>query len=230
MKTKIYFSLLLALSIQVMVNGQTPGNQAKDDNFGMVLKYHDEGKKELMDGKAIIKEDKVAVRTAPTAKQSEQILKQKAEELTLKSKYLREAAVNNTGLTKTELIEEANSLYKEAEQMFIAALELSGVKHKENYSLNKASIDQLLEKSTLSAIAGKQVQSLIADAEMNMRFAYEMREEANAMPTSAGKLGSLSNADEKEVLALGDQNKAMSILKGFALNMAGLDASTYATK
>lgn len=231
MKTRIYLSTLLALTIQVMVNGQTPGNQAKDDNFGMVLKYHDEGnKKELMDGKEIIKQDKVAVRVAPTAKQSEQNLKQIAEELSLKSKYLREAAVNNTGLTKAELIEEANALYKQAEQMFITALELSGVKHKEDYTLNKANIDQLLEKSNVSAMAGKQVQSLIADAEMNMRFAYEMREEANAMPTSAGKLGSLSNADEKETLALGDQTKAISILKGFALNMAGLDAGTYAAK
>lgn len=231
MKTNIYISTLLALTVQVMVYGQTPGNQAKDDNFGMVLKYHDEGdKKELMDGKEIIKQDKVAVRTAPTAKQSELNLKQKAEELSLKSKYLREAAVNNTGLTKSELIEEANALYKQAEQMFITALELSGIQHKEEYALNKSSINQLLEKSTVSAIAGKQVQGLIAEAEMNMRFAYEMREEANAMPTSAGKLGSLSNADEKETLALNDQSKALSILKGFALNMAGLDAGTYVSK
>lgn len=231
MKTNLYISTLLALTIQVMVNGQTLGNQvSKNDNFGMVLKYHNDGeKKQLMDGKEII-QDKVAVRTTPTSNSSAQTLKQQAEDLILKSKYLREAAVNNTGLTKTELIEESNTLYKQAEQMMITALELSGVKNKEAYALNKASINQLIEKSNLSAIAGKQALSLIADAEMNMRFAYEMREEANAMPTTAGKLGSLSNADEKETLALGEQNQALNILKGYAMNLAGIDANTYATK
>lgn len=232
MKTRFYISTLLVLTIQVMVNGQTPGSQvSKKDNFGMGLSYSDEAtnKKKLMDGKEII-QDNVAVRTVPSSVQSAQNLKQKAEDLILKSKYLREAAVNNTGLTKTELIEESNTLYKQAETMMITALELSGVKNKESYSLNKTSINQLLEKSTLSAVAGKQAQSLIADAEMNMRFAYEMREEANAMPTSAAKLGSLSNADEKETLALGEQNQALNILRGYAMNLAGIDANTFATK
>jgi hypothetical protein len=232
MKTRLYISTLLALTIQAMVNGQTPGNQVSTkDNFGMGLKYSDEAtaKKQLMDGKEVI-QDNVVVRTAPAAKSSASNLKQQAEDLILKSKYLREAAVNNTGLTKTELIEESNTLYKQAEMMMTTALELSGVKNKETYTLNKASINQLLEKSNLSAIAGKQAQSLITDAEMNMRFAYEMREEANAMPTSAAKLGSLSNADEKETLALGEQNQALTILKGYAMNLAGIDANTFATK
>lgn len=231
MKTRIYISTLLALTIQVMVNGQTPGNPvSKDDNFGMGLTYSDKAspKKQLMDGKEVI-QDKVVVRTVPNTRTPAQNLNQQAEELSLKSKYLREAAVNNTGLTKTELMEEANALYKQAELMFITALELSGVKNKEAYTLNKTTINQLLEKSNVSAFAGKQVQSLITEAEMNMRYAYEMREEANAMPTTAGKLGSLSNAEEKETLALGEQTQVINILKGFALNMAGIDA-TYAIK
>jgi hypothetical protein len=232
MKTKIYISTLLALTIQVMVNGQTPGNQVSTkDNFGLGLNYSDEAtpKKQLMDGKEVI-QDKVVVRTAEGTKISAQHLQQQAEELSLKSKYLREAAVNNTGLTKTELLEEASVLYKQAELMFITALELSGVKNKEAYTLNKTTINQLLETSNVSAFAGKQAQSLISDAEMNMRFAYEMREEANAMPTPAAKLGSLSNADEKETLALSEQHRAITILKGFALNMAGIEADNYAIK
>lgn len=231
MKTRIYLSTLLALIIQVMVNGQTQGNQASgNDNFGMVLRYHDEGtKKQFMDGKEIIR-DKVVVATVPSAKTSGQTLKQQAEDLTIKSKNLREAAQKSSGLTKTELIEESNALYKQAELMFITALELSGVQHKETYNLNKAGLNQLLEKTNASAIAGKQAQCLISDAEMNMRLANEMREEANAMPTSAGKLGSLSNADEKETLALGEQNQALNILKGFAFNLAGIDINTTAIK
>jgi hypothetical protein len=230
MKARIYISTLLALTIQVMVNGQTPGNQvSKNDNFGLGLNYSDEAspKKQLMDGKEVI-QDKVVVRTSPSTKTSAENLQQQAEELSLKSKYLREAAVNNTGLSKTELMEEANVLYKQAELMFITALELSGTKNKEAYTLNKTTINQLLETSNLSAFTAKQAQSLISDAEMNMRYAYEMREEANAMPTTGAKLGSLSNADEKETLALGAQTQAINILKGFALNMAGIDINTYA--
>lgn len=231
MKTKIYLLTLLALSIQVMVNGQTQENRVSDDNFGMGLSFSNEApaKKPLMDGKEIL-QDNVVVRTVASTKTSGQNLKQQAEELSLKSKYLREAAVNNTGLTKAELLEEANTLYKQAEMMFITALELSGVKNKEAYTLNKTNLNQLLEKANVSAITAKQAQSLISDAEMNMRFAYEMREEANAMPTSAGKLGSLSNADEKETLALGEQNQAITLLKGYALRSAGVDVSGYAVK
>lgn len=233
MKTRIYLLTALALIIQGMVNGQTPGSLAlPQDNFGLGLKYQNDGtpKKELMDGKEIIKQDNVVVRTAPSTAQSAKSLKQQAEELSLKSKYLREAAVNNTGLTKTELVEEANALYKQAEMMFITALELSGVKNKETYTLNKAALNQLLEKNDISATAGKQIQSLINDAEMNMRFAYEMREEANAMPTNAAKLGSLSNADEKETLALSEQNQALNILKSFAFRSAGIDLGSFAAK
>ncbi len=232
MKTRIYISALLALTIQVMVNGQTPGNQAsKNDNFGMTLKYNDEGiKKPLMDGKEII-QDKVVIATVPSAKTSGQTLKQQADDLSIKSKSLRAAAQKSSGLTKTELIEESNALYKQAEMMFITALELSGVKNKEAYALNKTSLNQLLEKTNISAIAGKQAHSLIADAEMNMRLANEMREEANAMPTTAAKLGSLSNADEKETLALGEQNEALHILKGYAFNVAtGVEVNSYAIK
>lgn len=232
MKTRIYLLTALALIIQVMVSGQTPGSLAlPQDNFGLGLKYENKGTtKKTMDGKEIIGQDNVAERTAPASKQSSTNLKQQAEELSLKSRYLREAAVNNTGLTKTELMNEANALYKQAEMMFITALELSGVKNNEAYLLNKSNINQLLEKNNLSAMTGKQIQSLVSDAEMNMRFAREMREEANAMPTNAGKLGSLSNADEKETLAIGEQNQALNLLKGLALNISGIDISNLATK
>ena len=248
MKTRNYLLTLLALIIQVMVNGQTQENQASQNNsskLAPVIKRHSSGivKKQMMDGKPIITQepvikqepsltkDKVAVNTAPTSKSSAQTLKQQANDLTIQSKNLRQAAQSASGLTKNELISEANELYKQAEIMLITALELSGVKNKEAYNSNKSYLNQLLEQVNTSALVSKQANGLISEANMNMRLANEMREEANAMPTNAGKLGSLSNADEKETLAIGEQKEAINILRGYALRMSvGVDIDDYASK
>ena len=115
--------------------------------------------------------------------------------------------------------------------MLIKALEESGQKNKETFTLNKANINQLLSITNISAVAAKEANNLISDAGMNMRLATEMREEAYSMPTNAAKLGSMSNADEKEVVALGEQTQVIHILKTYAaIQAAGIDFSSYAVK
>jgi len=242
MKTRTYLSALLALTIQVMVNGQTQGNQASqsrpENKLGVILKHHNLNisKKQTVIGdqtivQNVITQDNVAVNTIPTANTSAQTLNQQANDLVLKSQTLREAAQNTTGLVKSELLAEASELYKQAEILLITELELSGQKNSETFSLNKLNINQLLVITNISAVAGKEAQNLISDANMNMRIAGEMRQEAYAMPTNAAKLGSMSNADEKEILAIGEQNQAIHILKSYAANAAaGIDFNSYAAK
>ncbi|HWY10842.1 MAG TPA: hypothetical protein VN026_05945 [Bacteroidia bacterium] len=236
MKTKIYLSTLLALTIQVMVNGQTQGNQASQNKLGVILRHNTFGvnKIEAAQPKIVVTKDNVIVKTVLIANSSPSLpptLKQQTDDLVLKSNVLREAAQKTNGMTKKELMAEANELYVQAETMLINALEVSGQKNNETYTLNKANINQLLGIVNISAYAGKEAQSLISDASMNIRLATEMREEANAMPTIESKLGSMSNADEKEVLALGDQNQVIHILKTYAANLAaGIDLSSYAAK
>ncbi len=234
MKTKIYLSTLLALTIQVMVNCQTQENQASQNKLGAISRHTAFGvsKIEAAQPKIVVTKNNLIVKTVLLSSPSLPTgLKQQTDDLVLKSNVLREAAQKTKGMAKTELISEANEMYAQAVNMLINALEISGQKNKETYSVNKANINQLLEKTNISAYAGKEAQSLISDANMNMRLATEMREEANAMPTVESKLGSMSNADEKEVVALADQNQVIHILKTYAANIAaGIDFSSYAVK
>ena len=236
MKTKIYISTLLALTIQVMVNGQTQGNQASQNKLGTISRHTAFGtnKVEAAQPKIVVTKDNVVVKTVLLANSSPSLpptLKQQTDDLVLKSNVLREAAQNTKGMAKSELMAEANDLYNQAETMLINALEVSGLKNKETYTLNKSNINQLLGIVNISAYAGKEAQSLISDAGMNMRLATEMREEANAMPTIESKLGTMSHANEKEVLALGEQTQVIHILKTYAANLAaGIDFSSYAAK
>ena len=184
MKTKIILSTLLALIIQVMVNGQTPGNQVSQNKLGTISRHTAFGtnKIETAQPKIVVTKDNVVVKTVLLSNSSPSLpptLKQQTDDLVLKSNVLKEAAQKTKGMAKSELMAEANDLYNQAVTMLINALEVSGQKNKETYTLNKANINQLLEKTNISAYAGKEAQSLISDANMNMRLATEMREEAN---------------------------------------------------
>jgi hypothetical protein len=55
--------------------------------------------------------------------------------------------------------------------------------------------------------------SLNSEAEKLIRMAKEMREEANAQPNNASKLGNLTNAEDEEVLALNKQQQVFDIIE-----------------
>lgn len=233
MRTKFYLSTLLALTIQVMVNGQTPGTQGSSTTkLGAVVHHHSASSSSVkkgatMDGLKVIQAEQMTLATVKAPGN----YKPEAADLIQKSNTLKEAAQNSKGIVKQELITEANELFTLAQDIQIKAFETSGAKNKETYEWNKTSINSLLEKSNMSAVAGKEVQNLISDATLNMRIASEMRQEAYAMPTNAAKLGSLSNADDKETVAISDQNQAIHILKSYAAVLAaGIDLDSYAVK
>jgi hypothetical protein len=50
---------------------------------------------------------------------------------------------------------------------------------------------------------------LVDEAALNFKQAQKMRQEADAYPSGAAKLGGLSNAEEKENEALAKQQKAL---------------------
>ena len=142
MKTKIYLSTLLALTIQVMVNGQTQGNQASQNKLGVILRHNTFGvnKIEAAQPKIVVTKDNVIVKTVLIANSSPSLpptLKQQTDDLVLKSNVLREAAQKTNGMTKKELMAEANELYVQAETMLINALEVSGQKNNETYTFSR---------------------------------------------------------------------------------------------
>jgi predicted phosphatase len=57
-----------------------------------------------------------------------------------------------------------------------------------------------------------QIKNLINSASREIKLAKEMREEAYAWSNNAATLGSLSNAEEKEFLALNKLDEATAIL------------------
>jgi hypothetical protein len=184
MRTKIYLSIVLALAIQVMVNGQTQGTQ-HDSKLGAVVKFHSAETIKIRttsDGRYVI---------PSTAKQE------------------LEAA----------MIQE------------IALLENEGSTNLETYTANKKSITDLLSKTSLSPSTGKDIRNLVSEAAINMRRGSEMRQEAYAMPSIGAKLGSLSNANEKEIIAIGEQNQAIHIVKTYIAAISiGINIQSYCVK
>src|SRR6202007_3382762 len=74
-------------------------------------------------------------------------------------------------------------------------------------------IDELLKKPENKAVT-EQVRQLDAEADILHKASQELREEAEADPSVASRIGGLSNADEKQKSALAKQQEALKLLKG----------------
>jgi hypothetical protein len=133
----------------------------------------------------------------------------------LHSKYikLQTASTTRSGLTKTELIREAKYLYTLAEQKQIAASELSAKNTYAKFSQNKAEFNNLIASYKGDKNIVKLAMNLINDADKCIKMAKEMREEAYAMPTIEAEIGTMSNAQEKEALAMNKEYKAVDLIK-----------------
>ncbi len=140
-------------------------------------------------------------------------LLQDAYDLNSKSQKLNGAAKTSNGLTKTELNKEANYLYRLYELKEIAASELSAKMTYEKFVQNKTIFNTLINNYSGDRNTSGNARNLIADAEKCIKMAKEIREEANAMPTIEAKWGTMSNAEEKETLALNKEDKAINLIK-----------------
>ncbi len=152
----------------------------------------------------------------PEQSQPEKItidLDQLADEMNFKAAALRNEAKKSSGELKTRLIAEANTLEGMALQIQIDALELSGKKHTEQFIVNNQTIRTMFINYTITRDAGMSATQLNTSAGRDMKLAREMREEADSEQQAIARLGRMSNANEKELLALDAQRKAMNILQ-----------------
>lgn len=236
MKTQIYLTALLALTIQVMVNGQTQGNPAGDRRARILPTLG------AVKPTNTIKAVTAAPQTSDSpqnnvyynASSHTQLIKQ-AEELASDVKFLREEAAKKSGIEKDALLKQANIISKQAETNQIKASEIAGKTNREQFKINKENLNAILAIDNGGEYATKQAKELMFDAIQNFRLAQEMREEAYAMPTGASKLGTMINAEEKEGLAISQQNKAIELLKINNPQLAGnitaiLNGNVLATK
>ena len=183
MKTLTYLTTLLALSIQVMVNGQTQGNQTH------VIRV------DIMGAKEPVKMNYSNSNITISITKYNQLLEQ-ANSLKINAKKLKDEA----------LTIEIQSLVKQIE-----ASEMSAKISIQKFEHNRALISNVFTKIPNNAITFIKAQSSNTEAERFMKIAKEMREEANAQFTIQSKIGNMSNAEETEALALDKQTEVLNL-------------------
>lgn len=139
-------------------------------------------------------------------------LQKKSEELTAMAQKVRGDAKSKNDEVKKLLLSEAGNLDKQSQLVQIAASELSSRISNYKFNQNKSNIKSYVAKTGEENVP-VYTKNLIYDSEKIMRLAKEMREEANAQPNLASRLGTMGNAEEQESLALSKQVEALTQLE-----------------
>lgn len=137
---------------------------------------------------------------------------EQAEALYTKYQSLYNQSKTLTGVQKEEALKQYKQTVSEYE---IKRLEASLLLHQitiEKYTQNQKRIKELLVNVNQATIVSL-INKLENEAAVALKAANEMREEANAQPNNASKLGAYSNAEEKEELALNKQHEAINTLQ-----------------
>lgn len=183
MKTLTYLPTLLALTIQVMVIGQTQGNQARKIRV------------DIMGPKEPVKMNYSNSNVTISIKEYEQLLEQ-AKQLKIDASKLREEAVSV----------ETQSIIKQIE-----ASEISGKISLQKFEHNKIIILDAFTRVPKNNTTYTKAHISYTESERFMKMASEMREEANAQLTIQAKYGDMTNAEEKEALALSKQEEVLNL-------------------
>ena len=198
MKTNFYLPTLLAAIIQVMVSGQTQDNQITQIR------------------KTVISNESAVINVTYSIR-SNSInlldLVKETEELNTTSQTFKDAAKTKKGDEKKELLNEALFFEK---QFVIKQIEISELLAKQTYQKlyqNRNYIGLLMKTIKDDEYTTNLANNLNSEAEKFIRMAKEMREEANAQPNNASKLGNLTNAEDEEVLALNKQQQVFDIIE-----------------
>lgn len=143
-----------------------------------------------------------------------------AEQLALEAETLnntayekRKEAASKTGQEKELLLKQAVEIEKNAVDKKLEASVASKNKNKSDFDLNQSNLTEL-QKLTQGKESNEisQANMLADEAAINFKQAQKLREEADAYPNGAAKLGGLSNAEEKENEALRKQKIAIDLL------------------
>jgi hypothetical protein len=250
MKTKLQILTALALIIQVMVNGQTQGNQASNSKkiqvtnkrtFVTIGAYDPKTQKAVVNTEtqnAPPITDHTAVKNSlvitgsisaynksllskATAKDAKELTAQ-AEEMLIIEKQLRIQAKIKQGEERIKLINSANELGVQITLVQIQASEINGKISLETFNFNKEMYLELLNDPNVNDNFVQRSEALNAEAEQNMKLAKEMRQESYAMPSATSKLGTMLNAEEKENIALNLQKQAIDNLNKLSTSVASI--------
>jgi len=169
MKTTAYTLTLLALTIQVMVNGQTQDNQTLKIRI------------DIAGARSSSAEELKTTASSMTDQNLENILKEADD--------LKDA--------EQKLKAEVTSIQQKFIFKQIEISQLKVKLTYEKFDLNKTTINGLLKKPEYKPSVIQKTEALTTEAEDALKMAKEIREEANAQFTPEARLAEMSNAEKK---------------------------------
>lgn len=141
------------------------------------------------------------------------VLVTEAEALNNKAFELRQESAVKSGEEKNTLIAKALENEKLAVDKKLQASEIQKKNNLNTFDSNSQTLAELQKLSASKTGNDISQANLLADeAALNFKQAQKIREESNAYPSGAARLGGLGNAEEKESEALGKQEKAIQLL------------------
>ena len=141
------------------------------------------------------------------------VLVNEAEALNNKAFEQRKEAAGKSGEEKNALIAQALENEKLAVDKKLQAAEIQKRNNQSSFDSNSRMLAELQKLSASKSGNDISQANLLADeAAINFRQAQKIRDESNAYPSGAARLGGLGNAEEKENEALSKQQKAIQLL------------------
>ena len=160
----------------------------------------------------IITSTKNKIQNSNTINIASNNLSSEAEDLTLKAQGIRLEANSKSDSEKVELLTEAKKLEEIAIEKNIQASEVTEQSNNSIFDTNNQNLSNLiLQKKSSPADINKSKQ-LNKDADLLFKQAKVIRNEAEKLNNKGAVLGNLSNAEEKEAIALEKQKEALNIL------------------
>lgn len=136
-----------------------------------------------------------------------------AEELFNKAQKLRGESQTKTGTEKDKLLNEAKAAEEEGNEKNLQAAEITKTDNATIYTTNTDNLNTLIDGKKASETDIAEAKKLMDEANVTFKQATSIREESNSLANIGAKLGGLSNAEEKEALALNKQQQALDLLK-----------------
>jgi hypothetical protein len=136
-----------------------------------------------------------------------------AEELFTKAQKLIGESQTKTGTEKDKLLNEAKAAEEEGNEKNLQAAEITKTDNATIYTTNTDNLNTLIDGKKASESDIAEAKKLMDEANVTFKQATSIREESNSLTNIGAKLGGLSNAEEKEALAVNKQQQALDLLK-----------------
>ncbi|MDX2173520.1 MAG: hypothetical protein SFY56_10380 [Bacteroidota bacterium] len=223
MKTITLTSILLLLTVQLTVKGQTQGKQVnnlKADKINFKITVTPQSKNTAK-YKILPKLGDQTNTERVVTKESKVInledAKLKADELTSQVAVLTDNAMKLKADNKIMQLEIAEIIQNEAYGYQKQSYEIMFLNTISEFNYNKLEFNSLVKSADSFKTLVELCVAKHAEAEYELNLAKEMMQEAYAMPNIAATVGTMSNAEEKEIVALKMQNQAIEQLKTVVL-------------